>query len=425
MQHLTIHDLGQGGAGIGRLACGQVVFVADALPGDQVLVRLQASRRRPQRADLVQLVQPSPDRVDSPCQIAACGGCALQRLAPARQRTLKETTLLQALRRIGGIDARAQLQPLAADAPALGWGSRHRVRLHASWDAGAWDLGLHQRNSHRPVPLTGCPILWPELEAQVRQVRAWARTLPRACALREVRLAYSRRLGRGAAHVRADGALAPWHALPEPLAATGLAGLQVDVAADTWTVGDLLLHYDHPAADAFVLGHRPDQFTQASPEANARLLAHVCTAVAPERGLRVLELHAGIGNFTLPLARAGACVTAVERDRSAAVQNRANLAAAGLPAQVLAQDDAAAMQRLQDADLVLLDPPRTGARAVAEALATCQVPRVVYVACDPATLARDLKILCAGGYVLQQLHALDMFPQTPHVEAVALLTRPP
>lgn len=379
----------------------------------------------------MRLLSPSVDRVPSPCKVSACGGCPVQHLAPARQLALKQQALLDALRRIGGIEATEMLQP--APGPRPGWGSRHRVRLQARWQADSgWQLGYRARGSHALVAWQHCPILWPELEAQARALGAWLAPLPRTCALVEVELAYSRRSGGAAARLRLAQPLTARQQAALPWAQLPLAGVELVSGQARFSVGDLDLLYDHAAADRFALRFRPGQFTQASPAANDALVAVVLAAVQsacrsrPATGsLDVLELHAGIGNFTLPMAHAGLRVQAYESMPSAAAQNQENLAAAGMHARVHAEADLAALPLLAQAPVLLLDPPRTGAGSIAAALAAAPGPHLIYVACDPATLARDLGRLVAGGYRLTALHALDMFPQTPHIEAVACLAPPP
>jgi 23S rRNA (uracil1939-C5)-methyltransferase len=137
----------------------------------------------------------------------------------------------------------------------------------------------------------------------------------------------------------------------------------------------------------------------------------------------VLELHAGVGNFTLPLARDGAHVVAAEHNRRAVVLARRNARALGRDVAVHDETDTAALRHAQDAELLLIDPPRTGARSVAEAVAETKLPRIVYVSCDSATFARDASILARAGFALASIEAFDMFPQTPHVETIALLER--
>jgi 23S rRNA (uracil1939-C5)-methyltransferase len=156
---------------------------------------------------------------------------------------------------------------------------------------------------------------------------------------------------------------------------------------------------------------------------NAKLVEGVGRMVRPQQHPKLLELHAGIGNFTLPLGLAGAEVVAVERARRSAILCRRNATLAGVTAEVIEASDEDALANLHEFGVVLLDPPRTGARAACETLAARGPERLVYVACDAATFARDSLALTRGGYALNALEAFDLFPETPHVEILGLFER--
>jgi 23S rRNA (uracil1939-C5)-methyltransferase len=255
-----------------------------------------------------------------------------------------------------------------------------------------WRIGFHARGSHQLVDLTECPVLWPELEAAARELGAWLATQPKSLGLREVEVAYSRRDRRAAA---------------------------VFVAAEQVRGGPFdngVLRYDH--AGEFTLRFNAGVFTQANPEMNDAVVAAVREAV---RGERVLELHSGIGNFSLPLAVAGHAVRADEQNPASSALAREN--AEDLSLDTVTASDRTAVADADRYDTVLLDPPRIGARDVAVRLAARGPARVVYVSCDPATLARDLRLLSDGGYRLETLAAFDLYPQTPHVESLAVLSR--
>jgi 23S rRNA (uracil1939-C5)-methyltransferase len=202
-----------------------------------------------------------------------------------------------------------------------------------------------------------------------------------------------------------------------------LSGVAVVGHSQSWRHGNLTLRYDHGRADAYTLWFEPDLFTQAYPQMNDALVAAVLRALSPAPGMRVLEFHAGLGNFTVPLVLAGASVTAVEQNRRSAILGRRNLAAAGVNAMLLERADHDALGLVSESDRVLLDPPRTGAKQLAETLAQRGPERLVYVSCDPATLARDARTLAEGGYQIKSLELFDMFPETPHVESLLVMQR--
>jgi 23S rRNA (uracil1939-C5)-methyltransferase len=420
---LSIDGLGSAGDGVGRLPDGRVVFVARALPGDRVVVRLTHLRKQVQHAELVRIVEPSADRVEPRCTAVDCGGCGLMELSGAARLVLARRRVLETLRRLGGLDVERLLGPVNREGD--GWHWRHRVRLHASWGGDSWRLGYHARQSNTLVPLEACPVLWPELEAVALAVGRSLTGLPREARLEELELVYSRRDGRAAGRAIGSGPLEQYKHWLDAALDAGLAGIVAETGGKSFGLGNLELRYDHARASEFDLRFEAGVFTQANPALNDLLVETVLHAVRPAEGERLLELHAGIGNFSLPLRMTGVDVTAVEAQPRAAVLCRRNARGAGVELDVRTEDDATAVSDLAGFRAVLMDPPRTGAREAAEAIARASgVTRLVYVSCDVATLARDAAILAAGGFVVTAAHAFDMFPQTSHVETVLALGRP-
>jgi 23S rRNA (uracil1939-C5)-methyltransferase len=426
----SIHDLSTAGDGIGRHPDGRVVFVAQALPGDVVQAEITHTRRGVHHAELQVLKQASLQRVPSRCSMLECGGCAVKGASMALQRTQKIRSVSEAMRRLGKIS----LDPasLFFHDSAESWGYRHRIRLHADHLLGGWRLGYYARHSRRLVPLAMCPVAWPELEQLALDLARLLAPLPAAAGLTEIDLAYSRCDGRGAARVVADG---PLELLRRDLSwfeRSGLGGVELQAADGRLRLGNLLLRYDHARLDHFDLRYEPGMFTQASPGVNDALVDAVLAATAPQAGPRVLELHAGIGNFSVPLARAGADVEAVEVHRASALMCQRNARAPGLAMRSRAVTDVEAIRHAEPYDVLLADPPRRGMLPVVQQLVRqpSKPARVIYVSCDPATLARDAKVLCgtaegaaAGPYVLRTCSLFDMFAQTPHVETLAVFDR--
>ncbi|MEZ4273605.1 MAG: class I SAM-dependent RNA methyltransferase [Myxococcota bacterium] len=421
---VTISGLGSEGDGVGRLADGRVVFVAGALPGDRVRIALGPTYKRVQYADVLRIIEPSPERIRSRCQVVDCGGCSLRILSMAGQREAKRHRVVQAMRRLGGVDVEDLVGPVVGEGD--GWAYRHRVRFHAAWRDHQWRLGYHARRSKKLAPLSACTVLWPELEAAALRLAEALAKLPENARLKEVQLAYSRRDGRAAAVVRGDGLLKAYRRAWDWFEDSGLSGVEIQLPASRFRFGNLELRYDHGRADHFDLRFEPDVFTQANPQINDRLVEAVSLAVRPREGPSVLELHAGIGNFSLPLALSGARITAVETNQRAVLLSRRNAGIHGVDTRIIQETDARAVTQLAPLntfDVALLDPPRSGAREAVTAFATEGPTRIVYVSCDPATLARDIGLLQGGGYRLTHMQAFDMFAQTPHVEIVAQLSR--
>ncbi len=457
MPELLIHALSTAGDGIGRLESGEVVFVTGALPGDRADIRLTRKIKKVQHAEVVEILEPSPQRVDSECRVAGCGGCAVRDLSREGQAAAKRERVVQTLQRIAKQDIDEMLGPLVQLGD--GWRYRHRVRLHAAWEDDRWRLGYHARGTHRLVPLDTCPVLIPELEAAAISLDQAVAPLPKYGELQNVELVYSRTDGRAAARLQVAGSLtafrepveqparkplggplrpflgqradapAPEYAPAAWFAASGLSGIEVVTADESWRHGDLELRYDHAHAGEFDLLAEPGVFTQGNPAVNDRLVDAVSRALPEDDFGRVLELHAGVGNFSLPLAQAGAVVFTAENMRSAVTLAQRNAEQAGVTLHAHFLTDIEALHGggpvppLSDFDAVLMNPPRVGAFNVAKKLAKSGPARIVYVSCDPATLARDVKEMAAGGYRITEATAFDMFPQTPHVEAVLVLDR--
>lgn len=420
-KEISIDDVGSGGDGVGRLADGCVVFVPHGLPGDRLLVRLTHMRKRVQHAELVAIIQPSVHRVAGECVVTACTGCDLKYLSASAQAALKRRRVVETMRRVGNVDIETLLGPVQQCGD--GWHSRHRVRLHAVYGGGRWRLGYFSRGSRNLVELQSCPIAWRELEPIVLALADALATLPASAGLDEVEVVYSRLDGGAALRLIGSVVGKLEHHVETPLS-PAIRGVEVDTPGATFRCGDLALRYDHGRAREFELRFEPGVFTQANPDINDALVAAVLAAVGSMSGQRLLELHAGIGNFSLPLALAGVVGVATEGQASAALWCRQNAAKAGVAMDVRTLSDDQAVVELSAFHAVLLDPPRVGAHAAALAIAQSRsIERVAYVGCDPATLARDAALLVAGGFAVVAAQSFDMFPQTTHVETLLVLER--
>ena len=384
---LAIDALAAGGDGVGRAPDGRVVFVPLAAPGDRVRVRLVEEKPRFARGEIEALLAPGPARVEPRCPVfGRCGGCAWQHLAYEAQVEAKQAIVRDALVRIAGL---AELPPLAFTPSPAAYGWRGRARVHVERGR----VGYRQRRSHALCAVASCPILAPPLE------EALARLAARP----------PRQRGEWELVLGAEGAVrvAP---LGDPARRAAAERIALRVG-----------------------GERLELSAGVFAQANALLLDALAEAVLAAAGMgeTALELYAGAGFFTLGLARRFARVVAVESDPLATSDLARNVAAAtppGAPRRVrvvearveswLAAGEAAALA----AEVVVLDPPRGGVgRAAAETLAGLPARRLVHVSCDPATLARDVAVLAAGGWRLTALHGFDLFPHTPHVEVVAVL----
>jgi tRNA/tmRNA/rRNA uracil-C5-methylase (TrmA/RlmC/RlmD family) len=394
-----------GGACVARHE-GQVVFVRHALPGETVRARVTERRAGYLRADAVEVLDASPDRVEPPCPYARpgrCGGCDLQHAAPAAQRSWKARIVEEQLRRLAGITRAVEVEELPGG--SLGWRTRVRFAVDRRGRA-----GLHPHRSRRVLPVEDCLLAAPGVRALGVPGRRWAG---------------ARSVEAVAPTSMVDDAtllIEPWPGagvrVPRDLPA-GTSVLRADRAGVRVVRGSPDVH-EHAMGRRFAVAAAG--FWQVHPAAPDALTTAVLDGLGPVAGERAWDLYAGAGLFAAALAGAGAGVTALERDPGAAAHARANLA--GLGASVRTGDVAAELGRLAPADVAVLDPPRAGAgAAVSAALAGLVGRRVVYVSCDPATLARDLATFTGAGWKLAGLRAFDLFPMTEHVECVAVLDR--
>jgi len=390
---LRIERLIATGAGLAR-SDGGVVFVEGALPGDRVRARVVRRAKRHVEAVVEEVLEPSPDRRAARCaHFGACGGCSLQHLAYPAQLAAKRNFVLDALRSIASIVPEFEVEVIGS--PEYGWRSRAELQLeHAG---GRTTFGAFRTRSHEVVALRECPVLVPELEAIVTAAAGGRTGIPGSA--RQAFLAAGDRT-TAIELVDADG-----RTVDEPGSVVQrVDGFDLEFGARTFFQGNRAL--------------LPALVARATAPRAAKLGA---------RGALAFDLYAGSGLFSLPLARSFDLVLAVEEDKAAVERLRANVAAAELT-RVRAEvaDVARWITRASrlGPEFILLDPPRAGAGPdVVDGIAAAKPREVRYVACDPATLARDLRRFQERNYLLRALSVLDIFPQTLHVESVATLLR--
>ncbi|MBK6578521.1 MAG: class I SAM-dependent RNA methyltransferase [Sandaracinaceae bacterium] len=409
-----VTQLAMGGDGVVQTELGDV-FRAGVFPGERV--RLKGLRRQGKLllAGDAEVLEASAQRRAAPCVHAeACGGCAWMALAPEAQRDARRTLIERAL-----TNARVTpLQPVELDPAGLEQDLGYRSRARMRFEGGV--LGYRASGSRRVVPIAHCVVQSDAIASAVTALGA-ALTAAAAPGGMDVHLGHGER--GVVVELRSDGPLPPTvYAAMERLVQHGAlqgVGILAGGATSHAVFGD-------PAEAAVDLTGQPLSvplagFSQANPAVNQALVA---TAVlwAEASGQDTLELYSGSGNLSVALAASGAQLTAVERDEAASALAMRNLAARGLSAKVLTGN--AADSPSKRFSRVVLDPPREGAEDAVGRIARVHRPdRIVYVSCDPRTLARDIATLVHSGYQLARVRGFDMFPQTPHVETVALLTR--
>ena len=440
---LEIVDLAFGGRGVARVS-GFVLFVKGALPGEVARVRVRRVRRGYAEGDCLDILAPSPERVAPPCpHFGDCGGCDLQHLSRRGQAESKRLQVAALLKRLAGLE-----NPPVREAVAGGDPTGYRFRMDFDWGPGPGGraaLGLHR--SGRPaeiLPIETC-LLIPEPANQIRMLfarGAHERNLMPWDARRRTGL--MRRLGIQMARATGEILITLETGRGDPPALGELARqvtrlfprvvgvMRREFDRHDRLIGESILNgRDHLFED--VDGDRlkipAGAFFQPNATAWSILREVVAKELEPGPDETILELYCGVGFFTLPLARRCRQIVALDVSREGVAAARDNAARAGAGnARFLCCDAGNALASLLKdtrCDAVLLDPPRAGLpRAAAQALARAAVARIVYVSCDPATLARDLRILSReAGWEMRSVVPLDLFPQTHHVECVARLER--
>lgn len=428
---VRIEKIIAGGFGLARQDDGPVILTRFVLPGETVEVRETAFHRGYNNADLVEVVVPSPDRVAPPCPLyARCGGCDFQHCSPSAQLELKTAIVRETLKRAKIPFPPEALQP-ALPSPDL-FHYRHRIRLKVSEDG---RLGFFQHGSNALVATDNCPVATGLLNHHLKILAAPGLLTDSAHFISEIEVQHSPadaavflllhvRPGRAVDRAALTGLAS---SLPE---ITGIWLRQKSRAEEIKGTDGFLRQDSGPdiTGHPFTLCWSPDCFFQVNAEQNTRLIAEVVRLAGDTDGRHTLDLFCGMGNFSLPLALNGALVTGIERNPAGVTWARTNCTRAGINnARFIANDVMAAMRKLAresgQADIIILDPPRQGIGRQAGQLALLNPARIIYISCDPATLARDLALITREGYRVATLHPVDMFPQTHHIETVVLLEK--
>ncbi|MBA1203778.1 23S rRNA (uracil(1939)-C(5))-methyltransferase RlmD [Pseudomonas capeferrum] len=420
-QRLDIERLAGDGRGI-AFHDGRTWFVSGALGGETVEARVLNARGKIVEARLERVLNVSAERRLAPCKhFDRCGGCNLQHLPHEDQLGLKQRQLAEQLQRVAGVVPESWAAPLVG--PEFGY--RRRARVAVRWDPKTrqLDVGFRAEASQEIVAIEECPVLVQPLQSIMRHLPTLLRSLEKPQALGHVEL-FS-----GTAQ-----ALLLRHVAP-------LSGQDLDrMLAFCYEAGaQLWLQGEGPPTPVeagqelgfrlepwnLELAWRPGDFIQVNAQVNTAMIEQALDWLAPDKDARVLDLFCGLGNFALPLARQVREVVAVEGvqamvDRAAANARANNVQNARFFQADLSQPLAEAGWADEGFSAVLLDPPRDGAFEVVQHIARLGAKRLVYVSCNPATLARDAQVLVGQGYRLKRAGILDMFPQTAHVEAMAL-----
>ncbi|TMS57465.1 23S rRNA (uracil(1939)-C(5))-methyltransferase RlmD [Imbroritus primus] len=431
------------GRGVGRLANpdgtpGKVVFVEGALPGERVRYRTYRSKRRFELAELEEIVRPTTIRVTPKCEFfGTCGGCSMQHADAVAQVAFKQRVLEDNLVHLSRLRPDRIMRPIAGPS----WGYRYRARLSVRYvpSKGGVLIGFHQKKSSYIVNMTRCEILPPHVSALLMPLRKLIENLSVRERMPQIELAVGEEVTALVLRIL------------QPLTSTDEDALRA--FADTHGIqfwlqpdGPASARPFHPLGPALtytlpefgiVMPFRPTDFTQVNHQINRVLVSKALRLLQIESTDRLLDLFCGIGNFTLPMARRGSFVMGIEGSEALTTRAMDNARHNGLAEKTqfasrnLFDIGPDTVEALGAFDKWLIDPPREGAVEVVTALAALHqrgsgvLPqRIVYVSCNPATLARDASLLVhEAGYALQQTGVVNMFPHTSHVESIAVFER--
>jgi 23S rRNA (uracil1939-C5)-methyltransferase len=428
-----IESLDHEARGVTRLD-GKTVFVEGALPGERV--EYASYRRKPsyELARTLRILNPSPERVTPRCpHFAVCGGCSMQHLDAAAQVAAKQRLLEDNLWHLGRIKAEQLYAPIHGQA----WAYRYRARLSVRFvlKKGGVLVGFHEKKSSYVADMQQCEILPPHLSAMLLPLRELVGRMSIRDRLPQIEVAVGERMTALVLRILeglspADEALlrefADRHAVVFYLQPQGPA-----TAYRFYPLAGPQLSYLLPE---FAVEHAfsPTEFTQVNHAINRVLVRRAMTLLAPQPGERIADMFCGLGNFTLPIARAGARVVGVEGSPELVRRATGNALANGLGDRVeyrvanLFETTPETLAALGRFDRMLIDPPREGALELIKSLDAERPRRIVYISCSPATLARDAAILVTQkDYRLRGAGVVNMFPHTSHVESIALFERNP
>jgi 23S rRNA (uracil1939-C5)-methyltransferase len=436
---LDVESLDLEAQGVAHRADGKVVFIEGALPGERVQVQVSRKKNNWEQGQMTALARESPQRVRPGCphfglHAGACGGCKMQHLHPAAQVAVKQRVLEDNLWHLAKVKAQTILPPIQGPA----WGYRDRARLSVRYVAkkGTALIGFHERKSRYIADMQVCPVLPPKVSGMLMPLRELLSGMNQRERLPQVELAAG------------EGVIALVLRHLEPLSAADAQRLRdfgQRHGVQWWlqpkgpeTVhlldeGGTVLAYSLPEF-GITMPFKPTDFTQVNPHINRVLVDRALRLLAPQDDERVIDWFCGLGNFTLPLATRAREVLGVEGSEVLVARARENARGNGLAAKTafearnlfeITPDD---LRAAGAAARWLVDPPREGAFALAKAVADLHaaggwVPprRIVYVSCNPATLARDAGLLVhQAGYRLSQAGVVNMFPHTAHVESMAV-----
>ncbi|MDI6761695.1 MAG: 23S rRNA (uracil(1939)-C(5))-methyltransferase RlmD [Thermodesulfobacteriota bacterium] len=418
---VKIESMAFKGNGVGHID-GKVIFVPYTVTGDEVSVEIAEDKKSYSVGGLKEILIPSPWRINPPCPyFGDCGGCQWQHIDPSVHEALKKEILKESLQRLAGLK---EIPPLSAVPSPQPYGYRIRIQLKAEGNK----IGFFGEKSHRVVEIDRCPIAHPMINAILQHIRK--ERFPFS-GMEGFEINVSPEEGKGILifHLNLSGQRRkiPFKELLQSIPL--LKGIAV-VRKKRWTyLGDPTLNVTvtlirHGWEKTFRLRVSPGSFCQVNLGLNQELIRAVLEFSELKENKRVLDLYAGIGNFTLPLATEAKWVIGIDESKKAIADARFNAERNGVKnCQFISGSVEEMLNEFGEVlDLIVLDPPRAGCKKVVDQMVRLEPEKIVYVSCEPTTLSRDLRLFCERGYFLRKLCLIDMFPQTYHMEVVGLLT---
>ena len=438
---LTVTKLGHDGRGIAHREDGKLIFVDGALPGEQVVVKLTNLHKKYDEGRVIEVITASSDRVEAPCaHFGVCGGCSLQHMSREAQLTLKQSVLAEHLQHFGGIVPQEWLPPLVSDNISY----RRKARMGVRYVIKKEKLlvGFRERQASFLAELDSCVVMDPRLGLSITAFRELIGGLEARDHIPQIEVAAGDELD-GVAPVALvfrhmnELSKGDRQALIDFCAERGwqcyLQPGNYDTVHKVWPEDgpDRLayeLPFKTPSGTDLRLAFHPNDFTQVNAEINQRMLPLALDLLDIQPEDRVLDLFCGLGNFTLPLATKAREVVGVEGSQAMVLRGQENATANGLNnvsfyMHDLTKEIASQPWATLGFDRVLIDPPRSGALEVLPHIVSLKPKRIVYVSCNPATLARDAGELAKAGYVLLKAGIMDMFTHTTHVESIAVFEK--
>jgi len=428
---VTIEKIIAGGKGLARQDTGKVIMLGKVLPGE--VVKCSAVKEHPGyiEAALVEIIRSSPARKPPACpHYLECGGCDLQHCTYELQLAIKKNIIREGLTRAGIVCPDDCLQAPRSSPEHMAY--RYRLRLKVDPDG---SIGFFKKKTNTLVPVHNCPVATETINTALSFLQSTHLLKQWSNVCREIELLHSPdddlltllllpgKTNKQQVDLRMLSEFTDCPVISQTACKTGrdlTTAIPLRPLAQKFSL-------PHDYSHTYTLSWSAGCFSQINAAQNHQLVQLACTLAGTVKNTTILDLYCGMGNFSIPLALLGAAVTGIERNRESIRWARHNAETAGVTCSFFSADVINSLQDLvqekQQADIILLDPPRRGLGKTAGLLPRLQPERIIYISCDPATLARDLALLAGLGYPLKQLVPVDMFPQTHHIESVALLEK--